>query len=111
MITQLHLNNYFKSSHKPEQDFLDTILNFRFSNGTIRSSIEKPTPVNYDILTQTLSHHNTPSTTKITRNDNLLLFDIDKENEIFRKECFKFNYQEQLKNEIIRLVNLIIKLI
>jgi hypothetical protein len=102
---QLHLNNYFKSHHQHEEDFLNTILNFHFSNGTIRSSIEKITPVNYDILTQTMSHHNTPSTTKIHPNQNSLLFDIELENEIFKKECLRSNYQEQIQNEIIRFVN------
>ena len=102
LVTQLHLNDYFKSSHKSEEDFLDTILNFQFSHGTIRSSIEKITPVNYDILTQTISHHNTPSTIKTYPNDNLLLFDIEEENRIFQKEYFRSNYQEQIQNEILR---------
>jgi len=84
-----------KSSHKTEEDFFDTILNFHLSNGTIQSSIDKTTPVNYDILTQTISYHNTPSTTKIYPNDNLLLFDIDEENEIFKKECL-----DQISNSI-----------
>ncbi|CAF0795952.1 unnamed protein product [Rotaria sordida] len=101
-ITHLHLNNYLKSPYKHEENFLDTILNFHFSNGTIGSVIEKTTPVNYDILTQTISHHNTPSTTKIYPNDNLLLFDIDEENKIFQKECLHFNHQEKIQNEIIR---------
>ena len=101
IITQLHINNYLKSDHKHEKDFLETILNFHFSNGTIRSSIEKTTPVDYDILTQTISHHNTPSTTKIFPD---VLFDMEKENAIFRKECLHFNHQEQMQNEIIRLV-------
>ncbi|CAF4111667.1 unnamed protein product, partial [Rotaria sp. Silwood1] len=103
IITHLHLNNYFKSSQKHE-DFLDTILNFHFSNGTIGSAIEKTTPVNYDILTQTISHHNTPSTTKVYPNDDLLLFDIDEENKIFQQECLHLNHQEKIQKEIIRLV-------
>ncbi|CAF2998992.1 unnamed protein product [Rotaria socialis] len=102
IITQLHLNDYLKSSHKHDEDFLDTILNFHFSNGTLGSGIERATPVNYDILTQGLSHQNTPSTTKIHQNDDLLLFDIDEENEIFQKECLHINHQEKLQNEIIR---------
>ncbi|CAF3322291.1 unnamed protein product [Rotaria sp. Silwood1] len=101
IITHLHLNNYFKSSQKHE-DFLDTILNFHFSNGTIGSAIEKTTPVNYDILTQTISHHNTPSTTKVYPNDDLLLFDIDEENKIFQQECLHLNHQEKIQKEIIR---------
>lgn len=87
IVTQLHLNDYLKSSSKPEKDFLDTI----FSIGTIRSSIERSTPVSYDILTQTISHHNTPSTTKTYQNNDLLLFDIEKENEIFKKECLRIS--------------------
>ncbi len=101
IITQLHLNDYLKTPHKHEEDFLNTILNFHFSNGTIRSSIERTTPVNYDILT---SRHNTPSTTHVYPNDNLLLFDIEEENKIFKNECLRFNYQEQIHNEVIRLV-------
>jgi hypothetical protein len=70
ILTQLHLTNYLQSSDKPKENFLDTILNFHFSTGTIRSSIERTTPVNYDILTQTISRHTTP---KIYPNDNLFL--------------------------------------
>jgi len=99
------LNNYFKSYHKNKENFLDRILNFHFSNGTIQSSIDKITPVNYDILTQTISQHNTPSTTKIYPNENFFLFDIDEEKKIFQKESLYFNYQEKIRNEIIRLVN------
>lgn len=44
-------NNYFQSDHKHKKDFLNTILNFHLSNGTIGSSIDKTTPVNYGILT------------------------------------------------------------
>jgi hypothetical protein len=55
------LNNYLTNHDKHEEEFLDTILNLQFSNGTIRSSIDKSTPVNYDLLTQTMSHHSTPS--------------------------------------------------
>lgn len=111
IIIQLHFNNYLKSSNKHEEDFLDTILNCHLSNGTMRSVMEKPTPVNYDIITQTLSHHNTPSTTKVYPNDNLLLFDIDEENKIFQKECLRSNHQEKILNEIIRCVLAINKIL
>ena len=71
IITQLHQTDYLKSSDKHKNNSLDTILNFRFSTGTIRSSIERTTPVDYDILTQTISHHTTPN---ISPNNDLLLF-------------------------------------
>lgn len=105
ILTQLYLTDYLKASHKHKEDALDTILNFHFSSGTVESNIEKTKPINYDILTQAISHQNTPSMTKIDADHDSLLFDIDEENKIFQKECLHLSHQEKLRNEIIRFDN------
>ena len=88
IVTQFHLNNYFKNFEKYKGNLFDTILNFRLSNGTIQTTLDKTKPVNYDILTQTI--RSTPSTIKLDPHDDLFLFDMNDEDEIIRNECLKF---------------------
>lgn len=105
ILSQFHLNNYFKSQDRQQENFFDTILNYPSSNENLQSSFEKVTPVNYDILTQTISQHNTPLVSKTYPNKNLLLFDMNEENQIFQHEPMKSNYYKQIENQIIRFVD------
>jgi len=82
LLIQCHLNNYFKIQDRQADNFFDTILNYPSSHDNQQSSFEKITPVNYDILTQTISQHNTPLINRTNPNRNLLLFDINKENQV-----------------------------